>query len=71
MSIRNELTSELATELLDSSKNKVQADPKELAEIVLNFHSALRPLEVEASKRRARFQTAGGSSNYWKPSDER
>jgi len=70
MSISNELTSDLATELLDSLKNKVQADPRDLAEIVLDFHSALLPLEVDASRRRARYQTAGASRNYWRKADE-
>jgi hypothetical protein len=61
MSISNELTSDLATALLDVLKDEVEADPKDLAVIVHDFQTALRPLEAEAHRRRFRYQAAAGS----------
>jgi hypothetical protein len=61
MSISNELTSDLATALLDVLKDEVEADPKDLAVIVHDFQTALRPLEAEAHRRRFRYQTAASA----------
>lgn len=69
MSISNELTSELTTALLDSLKSN-PVDSKELAEIVLNFHSTLRPLEREAARRRVRPRVVDGQSGPPLPPQE-
>jgi hypothetical protein len=68
MSISNELSSDLATALLDSLKDEVEADPRDLAEIVLNFHTALRPLELKAQQRRARSHLYGRGASENTPS---
>jgi hypothetical protein len=68
MSISNELTSELTTALLDSFKNQNPVDSRELAEIVLNFHATLRPLEREAVRRRVRPAGFDGQSGPSAPS---
>jgi hypothetical protein len=62
MSISNELTSDLATALADLLKNEVEADPKDLAVIVHDFQTALRPLEAEAHRRRFRYQRTASAS---------
>jgi hypothetical protein len=67
MGISNELSSDIATALLDPLKNEVAADPKQLVEIVRNFHSALQPLEAEAHRRRARAYGAPDISRELPP----
>ena len=52
MGIPNELSSDVAAAILAGKDQKVQAEPKELIEIVRNFHTAMRHLAVEERRRR-------------------
>jgi hypothetical protein len=54
MAIANELSSDVAAAVLTHKDNKVQADRKELSEIVRNFYSALRPLTIASRRQRLR-----------------
>jgi len=66
MAIANELSSDVAAAILTRESNKIQEDPKELAEIVRNFYSALRPLTTAARRRRK-----SGTSSSEPPSNSR
>ncbi len=59
MAIANELSSDVAAAVLTHKENQTQADSKALIEIVRNFYSALRPLTVDARRRRMRSLAFG------------
>lgn len=60
MSIANELSSDVAAAVLarsnsngsDSSAAKTQTNARELVDLLLDFHSVLRALTIEARRRR-------------------
>lgn len=52
MSIANELSSDVAAAVLVRKETGNFTDSRELVAILLNFHSALRALTVEARRRR-------------------
>jgi hypothetical protein len=56
MSISNELSNDLATTLFNSLKDRFDSNPRQLAEIVFDFKSALEPLEKGARRRVIRFE---------------
>ena len=52
MSIANELSSDVATAVLTRAASQTHTGAKELVDILLDFHSALRALTNEARRRR-------------------
>jgi hypothetical protein len=71
MSIAHELSSDITTALVDTLKEKGASDPQKVAEIVLDFHLALRPLESAGQTHRTRHKSKAaaqvGDSNSKKP----
>lgn len=61
MTIANELSSEVATALLEAhKKDELYADPRNIRDVIVAVHSTLRRLKTEA--RRADGQAARDSS---------
>lgn len=58
MSIANELSSDVATAMLAPKDNETTQDASELAGVVIEVHSTLRRLTLEARKKKRRPQTA-------------
>ena len=53
MGIANELSSDVAAAVFARKNDRPRAETKELAEIVLDFHDAMRALVGEERRRRA------------------
>jgi hypothetical protein len=69
MSISNELSSDLATTLFISLKDKLDSNPRKLAEIVFDFRSALEPLERSARRRSSAFEKKDPGSSEGTPAN--
>jgi len=62
MGIANELSSDVAAAILVGKNRQVQAETKDLIEIVRNFHTAMRHLAGEERRRRIAASFSAESS---------
>jgi hypothetical protein len=60
MAIANELSSDVAAAVLAHKEKGARAEIRDLVEIIRNFYSVLRPLTVEARRRRIRTHLSNG-----------
>lgn len=67
MAIANELSGEVAVAVLAKASNEEQQDKTRLKEILVNFYSALRPLNIASRQRQLHSKAASASTSPDQP----